>query len=420
MGILDAMRNELRVNHYARRTEETYLHWTREYIFFHGKRDPRQMGTVEINAWLSHLANDRNVTAGTQNQALCSVLFLYRRVFKRDIGNLGDVVRARRSTRLPVAFTPEETRAILEQCFGVSRLICELMYGTGMRILEVLRLRVKDVDFARGLITIREAKGNKDRVVMLPASVVPALESHLKHVKYQHDSDLADGYGTIHLPYALEQKYPNAHREWGWQYVFPAAQLSQDPRSGRVQRHHLDEGVLQKAIREAGRRAGIRIAVHSHLFRHSFATHLLEAGVDIRSVQELLGHNDVSTTMIYTHVLKDGPRAVASPLDRLKRTTPVAASAVGPDLASGRDAGLSKLSVGGGASASPPSSLGPDQGPAAVADATQGRALQELRPEPIPRASSPAPSSPPSRLRRWLQQAAAFLVFWFFGGPTRT
>ncbi len=317
MGLLDQLRDEIRVRHYSRRTEETYVQWVRDFAVFHNKADPDTLGAPQINAWLTHLATVRNVTASTQNQALSGVLFFYRHVLRRDMGDLGNVVRASKAPRLPVVFTPDEVNAVLNELSGIHRLAIELMYGTGMRLLEVLRLRIKDVDFERGLITIREAKGNKDRCVMLPERVVPLLQDHLSRVKVLHGRELAEGYGTVYLPYALERKYPNANREWIWQYVFPSEVRSTDPRSGRVQRHHLDESNLQKAFREAARRAGINKPVHSHCLRHSFATHLLEAGNDIRTVQTLLGHRDVSTTMVYTHVLRRGPLAVQSPLDRL-------------------------------------------------------------------------------------------------------
>jgi len=317
MGLLDQLRDEIRVRHYSRRTEETYLEWVKDFATFHGKADPDTLGGRQINAWLSNLATVRNVTASTQNQALCAVLFFYRHVLHRDLGDLGNVVRAKKAPRLPVVFTVEEVNAILFHLSGTHRLIIELMYGTGMRILEVLRLRVKDIDFARGLITIREAKGNKDRCVMLPERVIPLLKEHLPRIRELHQRELAQGCGTVYLPYALEVKYPNANRDWIWQYVFPSDVQSRDPRSGRIQRHHLDESNLQKAFREAAQRAGINKPVHSHCLRHSFATHLLESGNDIRTVQTLLGHKDVSTTMIYTHVLKRGPLAVQSPLDRL-------------------------------------------------------------------------------------------------------
>jgi len=283
------------------------------------------MGAPEVNAFLSHLASDRNVSPSTQNQALCALVFLYKHVIGKDIGALGEVVRARKHPRLPVVLTPEEVRALIEQFAGTQRLMIELLYGTGMRILEVLRLRVKDLDFDRRLITIREAKGDKDRTVALPERLVSALRTHLERVRQLHEQDLRDGYGTVFLPHALERKYPQANKAWCWQYVFPARKLSTDPRSGRVQRHHAYENALQKAIAAATRRAGIAKPVHSHTFRHSFATHLLESGSDIRTVQELLGHKDVSTTMIYTHVLRRGPLAVASPVDRLLGSSPLVA-----------------------------------------------------------------------------------------------
>jgi len=320
MKLLDQVREELRVRHYAIRTERTYIDWVKDYIFFHGTRHPKDMGGAEIKQFLTHLAVDRNVTAVTQNQALCALLFLYRHVLKRDVGTLGEVVRAKRPTRLPVVLTVEEVDALLAGTDGVCGLVAQLMYGTGMRILEALRLRVKDIDFARGLITIREGKGDKDRSAVLPERLIPALKDQLDFARQLHQKDLAEGFGTVYLPHALAEKYIKANRDWIWQYVFPASRLSVDPRSGVRQRHHLEESWVQTAIRKAARAAGIQKPVHSHTLRHSFATHLLESGSDIRTVQELLGHVDVSTTMIYTHVLRSGPLGVRSPLDRLPTT----------------------------------------------------------------------------------------------------
>lgn len=328
MKLLDQLRSEIRVRHYSIRTERTYMDWAKDYIFFHDKRHPAEMGAAEINAWLSHLASDRNVTASTQNQALCAVLFLYRHVLNREIGSLGDVVRARKAPRLPVVLTVSETTAILSNLTGIHKLVGELIYGTGMRILEALRLRIKDIDFGRNIIIVREGKGDKDRSAILPQKLVPVLREHLQEVKALYERDLSDGYGSVFLPYALEKKYPNACREWCWQYAFPSKLRSMDPRTGRIQRHHLDESNLQKAIRAAALQAGINKPVHSHTFRHSFATHLLESGADIRTVQTLLGHKDISTTMIYTHVLRNGPLGVQSPLDRLSGQVEIQKSAV--------------------------------------------------------------------------------------------
>ena len=315
--LLDQLRREIRVRHYSIRTEHTYVDWVRRFIVFHNRRHPKDMGAAEINAYLSHLASDRNVAASTQNQALCAVLFLYKHVIGREVGELGEVVRAKKPARLPVVLSVQETTAIISQMKGTVRFMTLLMYGTGMRIIELIRLRAKDVDFDNKTIVVRDGKGEKDRFVPLPENIADPLREHLRRVKALHEEDLKAGYGTVHLPYALERKYPNANREWSWQYVFPSRKLSVDPRSGVTQRHHVFESVLQEAIKSATRRAGVTKIVHAHSFRHSFATHLLASGMDIRSIQELLGHSDVSTTMIYTHVLKVSRLGVVSPADKL-------------------------------------------------------------------------------------------------------
>ncbi|HQE93532.1 MAG TPA: integron integrase [Anaerolineae bacterium] len=312
--LLDQVRDVLRLKHYSIRTEEAYTAWIRRFILFHHKRHPREMGAAEINAFLTHLAVEQNVAASTQNQALAALLFLYREVLHQDLGPV-EPVRAQKPQRLPVVLTREEVRQVFAQMSGLHLLMAQLLYGTGIRLMECVRLRVKDVDFARREIFIRDGKGEKDRVTMLPESLIAPLQEHLKQVQALHQRDLAAGYGAVYLPYALERKCPNAAREWGWQYVFPATQLSVDPRSGVTRRHHLDESVLQKAVRAAVQKTGIAKPASCHTFRHSFATHLLESGQDIRTVQELLGHADVKTTMIYTHVLNRGPLGVRSPLD---------------------------------------------------------------------------------------------------------
>ncbi len=312
--LLDQVRDVLRLKHYALRTEEAYVDWIRRFILFHHKRHPREMGAAEITAFLTHLAVVDNVAASTQNQALAALLFLYREVLQQDLGPV-EPVHAKKPQRLPVVLTREEVRQVLNQMQGTHQLMAKLLYGTGMRLMECVRLRVKDVDFARREILVREGKGEKDRVTMLPESIIPALQAHLERVRQLHQRDLVDGYGAVYLPYALERKYPNAAREWGWQYIFPASRLSADPRTGVKRRHHVDESGLQKAVRAAAQAAGIVKPVGPHTFRHSFATHLLESGQDIRTVQELLGHADVKTTMIYTHVLNRGPLGVRSPLD---------------------------------------------------------------------------------------------------------
>jgi integron integrase len=313
--LLDQVRERIRVKHYSIRTEETYLGWIRRFIFFHGKRHPREMGTREIEAFLTYLATDRDVAASTQNQALSAILFLYKEVLEMELPWLEGVTRAKKPQRLPVVMTVEETRRVLANLEGQWSLVGKLLYGTGMRLMEGLRLRVKDVDFARREITVRSGKGDKDRITMLPSSLVADLQAQVARAKMLHDLDMADGYGEVWLPNALAKKYPNAAREFGWQYVFPSSNRAVDPLSGVVRRHHLNEKGLQRAVRQAAHQAGVMKPVSPHTLRHSFATHLLERGQDIRTIQELLGHADVQTTMIYTHVLNRGGRGVLSPLD---------------------------------------------------------------------------------------------------------
>jgi integron integrase len=315
--LLDRVREAIRARHYSRRTEKTYVAWIKRYIFFHGKRHPAEMGAAEIVQFLTALAVDRKVAASTQNQALGALLFLYRHVLEQDLPWLDDVVRARRPERLPVVLTRDEVRAVIERLDGVPRLMGMLLYGAGLRLLECCRLRVKDLDFARNQIIVRSGKGDKDRVTMLPATLAAGLARHLERVREQHGRDLASGAGWVELPYALARKYPIAAREWGWQWVFPATTIYRDAATGERRRHHLHESVLQRAVKHAVRRAGIAKPASCHTFRHSFATHLLEDGHDIRTVQELLGHRDVATTMVYTHVLNRGPAAVRSPADRV-------------------------------------------------------------------------------------------------------
>ena len=315
--LLDRVRSAARVRHLSLRTEKAYAQWIRRYILFHGKRHPSEMGEAEINAFLTHLAVEGKVSASTQTQALCALLFLYRAVLGREVGELEGLIRARRRRKLPVVLTREEVKRIISHVGGAERLFFSLLYGTGMRLTEVLRLRVKDVDFIYDQITVRDGKGGKDRVTMLPASLKAELMEHLKEVKRLHEADLRAGYGRVHLPYALARKYPRAAGEWGWQYVFPAPDISRDPRSGEHRRHHLHERPLQRAFHDAARKAGMTKAATCHTLRHSFATHLLMNGYDIRTVQELLGHRSVKTTMIYTHVLNRGGRGVQSPIDVL-------------------------------------------------------------------------------------------------------
>ena len=312
--LLDQVRDALRLKHYSIRTEEAYINWIKRYIFFHHKRHPAEMGAPEIEAFLTHLAVDEQVAASTQNQALSALLFLYREVLHQELGPV-DALRAKKPKRLPTVLTRDEVQRLLGQMSGTHQLMARLLYGSGLRLLECLRLRVKDLDFDYRTVTVRDGKGEQDRVTVLPDSLIAPLQEHLLRVKRLHDQDLARGQGAVYLPDALERKYPNAHREWGWQYLFPSDRLSVDPRTGAVRRHHLDESGLQKAIRQAAQRAGIPKPVGPHTLRHSFATHLLEAHYDIRTVQELLGHKNVRTTMIYTHVLQRGGLAVRSPLD---------------------------------------------------------------------------------------------------------
>ena len=314
--LLDQVRAKIRFKHYSIRTEEAYVDWIKRFVLHFGKRHPREMGPREVEAFLTHLAVHGKVAAATQNQAKSALLFLYREVLESELPWLENVERAKAPKRLPVVLTPQETQAVLSRLSGTHRLVASLLYGAGLRIMEALRLRVKDVEFARGEIIVREGKGFKDRITMLPQTVIEPLKAHLLEVRALHEADLARRGGDVYLPYALSRKYPNAGREWGWQYVFPSKTVSVDPRSGAVRRHHVQDQAIQRAIRQAVRDAGLAKPATPHTLRHSFATHLLEAGYDIRTVQELLGHKDVSTTMIYTHVLNKGGRGVTSPLDR--------------------------------------------------------------------------------------------------------
>jgi len=316
--LLDRVRDRLRLKHYSLRTETAYSGWIKRYILFHGKRHPADMGKAEAEAFLSSLAVERNVSASTQSQALSALLFLYREVLALELPWLDDVTRAKKPVRLPTVLTRAETLALLERIENAElHLIVSLLYGSGLRLLEGLRLRVKDVELARNEIIVREGKGGKDRVTMIPLQLVEPLRAQIARTKAVHEADLARGKGEVWLPDALAVKYPNAARALGWQYVFPAAGFSTDPRSGAVRRHHVDEKRVQRAVKQAAARAGIVKPVSPHTLRHSFATHLLEGDYDIRTVQELLGHADVSTTMIYTHVLNKGGRGVTSPLDRV-------------------------------------------------------------------------------------------------------
>src|SRR5213594_148699 len=313
--LLDQVRDVIRRKHYSIRTEQAYVDWIKRFIIYHDKRHPAEMAQEEIAQFLTPLARDLNVAASTQNQALSALLFLYKEVLKQEIGWLENVERAKKPARLPVVLTRQEVRRIFMHLHGTPRLMAGLLYGSGLRLMECVRLRVKDVDFAYARITVRDAKGAKDRVTMLPVNMATALERHLVKVKAQHGQDLEDGFGEVYLPDALERKYRNAARSWSWQFVFPSARISVDPRTATRRRHHVDENVLQVAVKKAVRASGISKPATCHTLRHSFATHLLENGYDIRAVQELLGHKDVSTTMIYTHVLNRPGIGVKSPLD---------------------------------------------------------------------------------------------------------
>lgn len=312
--LLDRVRIAIRVRHYSARTEKAYVQWIRRFILYHGKRHPSAMGANEVNAFLSHLAVDRTVSASTQNQALAALLFLYRHVLEEPLPWLGDLVRAQRPERLPVVLTIEEVREVIAQLEPPVKLVVQLLYGSGLRLLEALTLRIKDVDFARGQLTVRDPKWKHDRATMLPAAVTAELHEQIVHARLVHQADLACGWGETWLPDAIAGKLPNAARDPRWHWVFPASRRWRE-QDGREGRHHLHETVVQRAVSDAARASAMDKRVTCHTFRHSFATHLLERGHDIRTVQELLGHRDVSTTMIYTHVLRHGARGVRSPLD---------------------------------------------------------------------------------------------------------
>ncbi len=312
--LLDRVRSAIRVRHYSGRTEKAYVGWIKRYIIFHRKRHPMEMGEAHVTAFLSSLAA-RGVSASTQNQALSAILFLYREVLERDLAWMSGIVRAKRPHRLPVVLTRDEVQSILSHLHGVPWIMASPLYGAGLRVLECRRLRVKDVDLARNEVLVRDSKGRKDRITMLPGRVKTPLAAHIERVRVQHVAALRDGMGSVELPYALANKYPNASREWTWQWMFPASRPYVDRVTGERRRHHLHESVLQRAVKAAVRRAGIPKPATCHSLRHSFATHLLEAGYDIRTIQELLGHRDVATAMIYTHVLNRGGRGVRSPLD---------------------------------------------------------------------------------------------------------
>ena len=315
--LLDRLREAIRLRHYSIRTEDAYADWARRFILFHGKRHPLDLGAADVTAFLTYLAVERNVAPSTQSQAKSALLFLYRVVLEVKLPWLDEIVAAKDRRRLPVVLTPSEARRMLNELSGTMGLVASLLYGTGMRLLEGLRLRVKDVEFERREILVRDGKGAKDRVTVLPENLILPLQAQMSRTKALHDRDLAAGFGEVWLPHALALKYPGAPRAWGWQWVFPSTLKSVDPRTGVVRRHHLNEASIQKAVAGAARRACIDKPCSPHVLRHSFATHLLQSGYDIRTVQELLGHSDVSTTMIYTHVLNRGGRGVRSPFDQM-------------------------------------------------------------------------------------------------------
>jgi integron integrase len=313
---LDRLRALIRCKHYSIRTEQAYVDWVRRFLAFHAPIPPDRLAEPEISAFLTHLAVREKVAASTQNQALNALVFFFRNVLQNDLEAPFQLVRAKRPLRLPTVLSKEEVHRVLRGLSGEYLLMAQLLYGSGLRLMEVLRLRVKDVDFDQHMILVHDGKGFKDRVTMLPDQLIAPLPAHLEIVRQMHEADLGRGLGNVYLPYALERKYPGAARDWRWQYVFPSDRLSADPRTGILGRHHVDESGLQKEVRRAARSAGIQKPVGCHTFRHSFATHLLESGSDIRTVQELLGHADVKTTMIYTHVLNRGGLGVRSPLDQ--------------------------------------------------------------------------------------------------------
>ena len=313
--LLDQVRETIRRKHYSLRTEATYIDWIKKYIFFHGRRHPAEMGAAEMEQFLNHLAVAKRVASSTQNQALSALVFLYREVLRLDFEWMDNLERVKKPSRLPVVLTESEAHSVLAHLDGQNWLMTSLLYGSGLRLMECIRMRVKDIDFEYRQITVRDGKGAKDRVTMLPEASREVLRTHLDRVRSLHQQDLAGGFGEVYLPYALERKYKSAGKQWIWQYVFPATKLSVDPRSGIERRHHVDEKSLQRAVKNAVRSARITKPASCHTLRHSFATHLLQRGQDIRTVQELLGHKDIRTTMIYTHVLNRGGRGVRSPLD---------------------------------------------------------------------------------------------------------
>ena len=315
--LLDEVRDVMRLHHYSIHTERTYCDWIKRFVLFHkmASREDLKNGEAKIEKFLTHLAIDENVSASTQNLAMNALVFLYKHVLKEPLDKEINAVRAPKKVTVPVVMTREEVAQVILLMEGTPQLVVKLLYGSGLRISEAVRLRIHDIDFEMKQVTVRSGKGDKDRITTFPSSIAPLLHNHLSRVRMLHDKDLAEGYGTVYLPHALVRKYPKAEKEWGWQYVFPARDLSTDPRGGMIQRHHIDPGVINKAIKSAAKKAGLTKRISAHTFRHSFATHLLQRGTDIRTIQALLGHNDVSTTMIYTHILHQGGYGVPSPLD---------------------------------------------------------------------------------------------------------
>jgi integron integrase len=314
---LEKISHLMRVQHYAIRTEQAYIDWIRRFILYHNKRHPEEMGEIEVSEFLTHLTINRNVAPATQGQALNALVFLYRKVLNRPLEHIPNVVRSKKKTKIPVVLTQSEVANLLASLEGFHWLAACLLYGSGLRLMECMRLRVKDIDFDRLSVTVIGGKGDKDRVVTLAKELVVPLSRHLEYTKLTHERDITEGFGCVYLPYALERKYPDAASSWGWQYIFPATRRSVDPRSGVIRRHHMDESSFQKAIKAAVKKTGIYRQASSHTLRHSFATHLLESGADIRTVQEQLGHSDVKTTEIYTHVIGRGGSAVISPLETI-------------------------------------------------------------------------------------------------------
>ena len=313
--LLDLVRESLRLKHYSIRTEEAYVNWIKRYILFHNKIHPSKLSETHIRQYLSHLAIKQKVAASTQNQAFNALIYLYKHVLKIELGELDDIERAKRRRKIPVVFSPAEAKNVLSNMSGINKLMASLLYGTGMRLMECVRLRVKDIDFSNNRIIVRDGKGGKDRITILPETLIDILKLQIKRVKLTHEQDLLDGFGSVYLPYAIERKYPSAEKSFGWQYLFPSSKNSKDPRSNKIHRHHIHESILQKAVKSAIGKIKFEQPASCHTFRHSFATHLLANGYDIRTVQELLGHENVKTTMIYTHVLNKGALAVRSPLD---------------------------------------------------------------------------------------------------------